>query len=105
MHLLGIGAFSRAGLQTGGGAATLNAVYPVSRSKQFQGPSWRMVVSLEPEGAVGWGVHPGGQSGNPGSRFYDDGVQNWEAGELNELMFIVDHEAQTAYPTLIMESR
>ncbi len=33
-------------------------------------PSWRMVVELGAE-IRAWGNYPGGQSGNPGSKFYD----------------------------------
>ena len=106
-HMLGIGAFSREDLQLGGGPAILNAVSQVGRSKLFSGPSWRMVVSLKPEGVVGWGVYPGGQSGNPGSHYYDNGIQTYEAGELNELLFLKDHSSERTHiaGTLIMESR
>lgn len=51
------------------------------------GPSWRMVVELGPE-VKGWGNYPGGQSGNPGSRYYDDRVDDWAAGRPYELVFL-----------------
>ena len=50
-------------------------------------PSWRMVVELGPE-VKAWGNYPGGQSGNPGSRFYDDRVGDWAAGRPYELVFL-----------------
>jgi len=50
-------------------------------------PSWRMVVELGPE-VKAWGVYPGGQSGNPGSRFYDDFIDDWAAGKPYELVFL-----------------
>ena len=46
-----------------------------------------MVVSLGPE-VKAWGIYPGGQSGNPGSRHYDDFVDRWVRGELDELLFM-----------------
>ncbi|MCJ7485040.1 MAG: penicillin acylase family protein, partial [Candidatus Aminicenantes bacterium] len=50
-------------------------------------PSWRMVVELGPE-VKAWGNYPGGQSGNPGSKFYDDFVNDWAAGKPYELVFL-----------------
>ena len=47
-------------------------------------PSWRMIVQLTTP-TEAYGVYPGGQSGNPGSRFYDDYVDNWVAGKYNKL--------------------
>ena len=40
-----------------------------------------MIVSLTPE-TEAYGVYPGGQSGNPGSKFYDDFIDKWVAGKL-----------------------
>jgi len=31
---------------------------------------------------------PGGQSGNPGSFYYDDMLQTWKDGKLNELLYL-----------------
>jgi penicillin amidase len=35
-----------------------------------------------------WGHYPGGQSGNPGSRYYDNMVDAWANGEYFELMLL-----------------
>lgn len=59
----------------GGNHDTVNAL---SRS---HGPSWRMIVSLETEGVKVWASYPGGQSGNPGSRFYKNMLEAWVKGE------------------------
>ena len=48
------------------------------------GPSWRMVVQLT-ETTEAYGIYPGGQSGNPGSKFYDNFVDTWVAGKYHSL--------------------
>ncbi|MGB8190612.1 MAG: penicillin acylase family protein [Chitinophagaceae bacterium] len=80
-HLAGIQAFSLDPFETGGSAATVNAM-----SDGF-GPSWRMVVQLGPQ-VKGYGIFPGGQSGNPGSIYYDNLFGKWKEGQLNELVFL-----------------
>lgn len=71
-------AFSRMGLETGGGQHIVNA------TKKTHGPSWRMVVELGPETRA-YGIYPGGQSGNPGSAFYDNMVDDWVSGKYYSL--------------------
>ncbi|MEO6329363.1 MAG: penicillin acylase family protein, partial [Ginsengibacter sp.] len=44
----------------------------------------RMIISLTPE-TVAYAVYPGGQSGNPGSRFYDNFIDTWVAGKYYTL--------------------
>ena len=80
-HLLDIPALSREGLFVGGGGDVINA------TRGGVGPSWRMVVALGPE-VRAWGIYPGGQSGNPGSPHYDDFVETWVRGELDELLYM-----------------
>src|SRR5204863_8612890 len=43
----------------------------INATNTSHGPSWRMVVQLSAT-TEAYGVYPGGQSGNPGSKFYDD---------------------------------
>ena len=69
----------------GGGRNAINA------TRGGVGPSWRMVVELGPE-VKSWGIYPGGQSGNPGSPHYDDFVDTWARGELDELLFMQSPE-------------
>ncbi|MBS1737069.1 MAG: penicillin acylase family protein [Bacteroidetes bacterium] len=78
MNLARLDAFSRLHLPIGGGTHTINA------ANAQHGPSWRMIVSLTPE-TEAYGVYPGGQSGNPGSRFYDDFVDSWVQGKYYRL--------------------
>jgi penicillin G amidase len=77
-HLGKISAFGRP-TRVGGVPDALNAV------SSTHGPSWRQIVQLTPEGPVALGVYPGGQSGNPGSRYYDDSVDTWSDGAYHNL--------------------
>ncbi|TCK80715.1 penicillin acylase family protein [Albibacterium bauzanense] len=80
-HLADIGGFGSKVLKVGGSKHTVNAM------SESNGPSWRMIVLLG-EKPKAFGVIPGGQSGNPGSKFYDNQIATWEKGELNELLFL-----------------
>ncbi len=82
LHLLeALPAFARKGLHVGGGWDIINAM------KHTHGPSWRMVVQLSTP-TEAYGVYPGGQSGNPGSKFYDDYIDTWAEGKYNKLWFM-----------------
>ena len=80
-HLALIDAFSRLDLKPGGHKTAPNAV------SNSNGPSWRMMVELDKE-VKAKGVFPGGQSGNPGSRWYDNMVESWAKGEYFDLQFL-----------------
>ncbi|HKG07620.1 MAG TPA: penicillin acylase family protein [Pedobacter sp.] len=80
-HLAKIPGFGSKNLMIGGGKMTINAL------SESNGPSWRMVVELG-KSPKGHGVFPGGQSGNPGSRFYDNMIDTWAKGELYDLFFM-----------------
>ncbi len=80
-HLLSVKGLGRTGLFTGGGVGIVNA------SKKTHGPSWRMVVDLS-DPPVAQGVYPGGQSGNPGSQYYDNAVDAWTKGEYYNIHFL-----------------
>lgn len=73
--------FARLNLHVGGSGDIVNAI------KGSHGPSWRMIVQMTTP-TEAYGVYPGGQSGNPGSKYYDDGVDKWVAGEYNKLWFM-----------------
>lgn len=75
--------FSRMDVENGGGANIINAT-----TEAGHGPSWRMVVQLDKTWPKAYGLYPGGQSGNPGSSFYDNMIDKWAKGELNELVFL-----------------
>ena len=84
-HLTKIPAFSRFDLPIGGGPNVINA------AKEDHGPSWRMVVSLTAK-TEAYGIYPGGQSGNPGSKFYDDFISNWAVGKYYSLWMMTKEE-------------
>ncbi|MBV9961407.1 MAG: penicillin acylase family protein, partial [Parafilimonas sp.] len=73
-HLLKIPAFSRLHLNVGGGENIINAF------EKKHGPSWRMIVELTDD-INAYGIYPGGQSGNPGSKYYDDFIDTWASNK------------------------
>jgi len=80
-HLANIPGLGSKTLMMGGAKSTINAL------AEKNGPSWRMVVELG-KNPKGHGVFPGGQSGNPGSPFYDNMIGTWSRGELYDLYFM-----------------
>ncbi|MCD0488446.1 penicillin acylase family protein [Pedobacter sp. MC2016-14] len=83
-HLAKIPGFGSKTLMIGGAKGTINAL------AESNGPSWRMVVELGSPSQYpkGHGVYPGGQSGNPGSPFYDNMINTWAEGKLYDLNFM-----------------
>lgn len=86
-HLLKLPALSRMHLPIGGGDHMINA------TKETHGPSWRMIVHLTDE-IEAYCVYPGGQSGNPGSKYYDMFIDSWAAGKYYRILFIQKTEAE-----------
>jgi penicillin amidase len=82
-HLLKTNAipFGRSGILTGGGEGIVNA------TRHDHGPSWRMIVHLTDQ-TEAFGIYPGGQSGNPGSKYYDNFIDTWAKGEYHKIQFI-----------------
>jgi penicillin amidase len=77
--------FARESLPIGGGTNVINA------TSHDKGPSWRMIVHLTTP-TEAYAVYPGGQSGNPGSRFYDSFVDTWAAGKYYRLWIMQKNE-------------
>lgn len=76
----------------------------VNAHSKSNGPSWRMVVSLEKTGVKTWAVYPGGQSGNPGSQFYSNMIGQWTADQLYPMLFLHTAEEagnQSLYSTIL----
>ena len=80
-HLGRIPAFGSDRLDIGGTGSALNAV------KRSFGPSWRMIVELG-DTVKAYGVYPGGQSGNPGSPYYNNMIDHWVSGKYYPLLFM-----------------
>ena len=81
LHLTKTPALSSMNLPIGGGVNIINA------TTENHGPSWRMVVHLTDE-IEAYGLYPGGQSGNPGSPYYDTFVNYWAEGKYYRLLFL-----------------
>ncbi len=89
-HLLQpLPAFSRLNIPIGGDRNIVNA------TSENHGPSWRMIVEMSsPPTAIG--IYPGGQSGNPGSKYYDNFIDDWAAGKYHQLNFLQSNQATDA---------
>ncbi|WP_296312670.1 penicillin acylase family protein [Winogradskyella sp. UBA3174] len=89
-HLLqALPALSRFDIPIGGDGSTVNA------TSENHGPSWRMIVEMtSPPTALG--IYPGGQSGNPGSKYYDNFIDDWAAGKYHSLNFLQSNTATNA---------
>jgi len=59
----------------------------INATSRTHGPSWRMIVSLEKTKIKAWGVYPGGQSGNPGSPYYNNMLTLWAKGNYIPFQF------------------
>jgi penicillin amidase len=80
-HLAKLPAFGFERIKIGGWSNTINA------AKDDHGPSWKMVVELG-KNIRAFGIYPGGQSGNPGSRYYADYLDKWSEGKYFPIEFL-----------------
>jgi penicillin G amidase len=79
---------SRFNLPIGGGNHMINA------TKENHGPSWKMIVHMTDK-VEAYGVYPGGQSGNPGSQYYDNFIDTWASGKYYKLWLMQENEKQS----------
>jgi len=94
-HLAKLDPFSRLDIDNSGGEFAINAV------KKDHGPSWRMIVQLT-KTTEAYGIYPGGQSGNPGSPYYDNFIDNWANGKYYPLwMMSKDEETDKRVKAII----
>ena len=77
-HMTRIPALSELDVHADGCVDAINAV-----GVSF-GPSWRMIISLDDK-VHGIGVYPGGQSGNPTSKYYKNKLEAWLKGQYYPL--------------------
>ncbi|AEV98665.1 hypothetical protein A4D02_34795 [Niastella koreensis] len=73
IHMTNIRFFNRQDLPGAGNPQAINAM------SSKTGPSWRMIVELG-ESPLAFGIYAGGQSGNIGSTYYDDFINDWNQG-------------------------
>jgi penicillin amidase len=60
------------------------------------GPVFRMVIALGPDGVRGENILPGGQSGNPSSAHFDDQARLWLANETIPMRYLPAEVAEGA---------
>ncbi|GGI56355.1 penicillin acylase family protein [Winogradskyella haliclonae] len=89
-HLLqALPAFSVQNIPIGGDGNTVNAM------TRNHGPSWRMIVEMG-DIPKAYGIYPGGQSGNPGSKYYDNFIDDWAKGNYFEINFMQSESDSTS---------
>ena len=91
-HLVNLPGFSREHLPVTSGYGT---IAPASGATGSHGASWRMIVELTRDRRTAWSIYPGGQSGNPASKRYDDRLEKWRTGQLDSL---VVPESEAVFP-------
>ena len=82
-HLAKIPGLGNLNLPTGGDWNIPNA------TAKTHGPSWRYIVELG-DTINAYGIYPGGQNGFPGSKFYNNFINDWVEGKLYKLNYISD---------------
>jgi penicillin amidase len=92
-HLTNLSPFNSKPLVVGGGIHSINAI-KTEPGKPDNGPSWRMIIELTAK-TKAYGVYPGGQSGNPGSKFYDNFINQWVQGKYYPLWMMTKSEANS----------
>ncbi|MEN5057168.1 penicillin acylase family protein [Sphingobacterium kitahiroshimense] len=83
MHLTNLSAFGRTNLSSSGHPNAINAM------SVYWGPTWRMIVELG-DVPKAFGVFPGGESGNIGSKYYDNYLDDWNNGIYYKLQFFLN---------------
>lgn len=96
-HLANLPGFGTGLFSSGGRGGVIDAL------RNNDGPSWRLVVQMGPQ-VKGYGVFPGGESGNAGSFYYNDMLQTWKDGQLNELLFLksANEKSERVKTTLVL---
>jgi penicillin amidase len=86
VHIARIPSFGKYHVRTSGSKDIINA------HGKSEGPSWRMIVEIGKDKINAYGIYPGGQSGNPGSRYYAQMIDDWSSGKYYKLNYM------TAFP-------
>ena len=67
-------------LKTSGAKNIINA------TRKNEGPSFRYIIEMSSPHKIK-AIYPGGQSGYPGSIYYDNFIQDWVDGKYYDLIF------------------
>ena len=62
-----------------------------------------MVVELG-DTIEAWGIYPGGQSGNPGSHFYNTFVDDWATGNYFKIKFLSEFTGESGISQTLIPS-
>ena len=73
---------------------TQNGYLPTAPFKGVWGPVYRMLADLGDPARSRWQLTTG-QSGQPGSRHYDDMIEGWRTGRTNPV-YLEEHEIRAA---------
>ena len=84
LHLAKIPEFSNLNLKTSGSKNIVNA------TRKNEGPSWRYIIEMTKPYKIK-GIYPGGQSGYPGSIYYDNFINDWVDGKYYDLIFPINN--------------
>ena len=74
----------------------------INATQQYKGPSWKMVVQLTDD-TEAYGIYPGGQNGNAGSRHYDEFVNDWTEGNYYRLWHMKKNESGDKRVTSVLK--
>ncbi len=88
LHSTKLPQLSKMQINTSGNGFCINA------TKENHGPSWRMIVSMT-DNIEAYATYPGGQSGNPGSMYYDNFIDSWAKGKYYNLLFLTEGKMKT----------
>lgn len=80
-HMLNLGGLGSRILPMGGGKGIVNA------TAGSEGQSWKLIVELTGKKPKALAIYPGGQSGNPASKYYDNFLTDWQLGKMNPIGF------------------
>ncbi len=97
-HILKLPELSSLDVLANGDAYALNA------TTSDHGQSWRMIVHLTPQ-TEAYGIFPGGQSGNPGSIYYDRSVQDWAKQTYYKIWMMSESEKNNGKVRAIISFR
>ena len=95
-HIGKMPGFGHENIACGGNYQALNCI------KAKHGPSWRMIV--EPgENPKAFIVYPGGQTGNPGAKQFEQFVDSWANGDYYEALYLKKASEGNARVTKVYE--